>query len=276
MKKIFGSSLNKKTLTVFIMSVLFACFSSTGQTVTYDLPAGNLINWIDFFCEPDDRFNCGDNVSLTWTSTGAGTVSSAYIEFNESFYDGMSSTTALNGIADNPYGTSNNWNCFPAVYTLNLDASGYNVGGANTFTIQIDGGCLVLAKNAGWSDAYARVVVTYQSGTPTWTGTGNWTDNPNWSNSPGSTDSVVIQSGSLTVNTTTDIGDLTIENGAAVVVASGSTLTVSGNYINNGGAFTVQPGGAIVLQGELRKNGSRKMRTFGSIKVLSGSITLGN
>ncbi len=270
---------------VLLAFALAASASSFAQTVVYDINASELSGWDvsgPGCVTGDDRYTCSQPVSLSWTSTGTGTVDSVMIEFYETYgFNGAAGTT-LNGVANNNYVTSNIGMCDPIVYTYTLDTAGYVVGGLNTFTIAGGVMCLVLDKNAAWSNAYARVTVSYSGGgcgscPPTWTGTANWTSNPNWTNgTPVAADSVVVQSGTLTVDTDVTITDLTLENGATLVVEPGNTLTVTGDYLNNGGTFTVQTGGELAFQGLMKKNGATRARTFGTVKVKSGAIRLGN
>ncbi|MDZ4847312.1 MAG: hypothetical protein SH857_17400 [Chitinophagales bacterium] len=267
---------------VLVAFVLCAYASSFAQAVVYDLFAADLTDW-DMSgpgCVTwDDRYTCGQPVSLSWTSTGTYTVTSATIEFYETYgFNGAVGTT-LNGVANNNYVTSNSSMCDPIVYTYTLDTAGYVVGGLNTFTIAGGVMCLVIDQNAAWSNAYARVTITYGSagGPPTWTGDANWTDNPNWTNgSPIAADSVVVQSGTLTVDTDVTVTDLTLENGATLIVEPGNTLTITGDYLNNGGTFTVQTGGELAFRGLMKKNGATKARNYGILKVKSGAVRLGN
>jgi hypothetical protein len=112
---------------------------------------------------------------------------------------------------------------------------------------------------------------------PTWNGTSTWSSNPNWVNGvPDPTDSVIVQSGTVTVDANAIVEDLTLENGTSLIVAPGNTLTVTGDFINNGGTFTVQNGGTLSIEGNLKKAGATRLRTFGKVKVMSGSLQIRN
>ncbi len=277
MKITFFVSLVRFTA-IFVMTLASCVYSASAQTVTYEIHSGNIVNMYSDWCHPDDRGTCGGVPAITWTSVNSGTVQSAYIEFYISYHEDLSPLlTSLNGNSNNNFEPTNTY-CSHSTYLLNIQTTGYNAGGVNTFQFDNLFDCLIFDKNTTWSNAYARVVVTYDNGstTPVWSGTGNWTDNPNWSSTPGAADSVVVQSGTLTVNTNATVNDLTIESGTTVIVEAGQTLIVTGNLLNNGGAFSVQPGGSLVLQNEMKRNGATKIRTFGALKVMSGSITLGN
>lgn len=264
---------------VLVAFVLCACASSFAQNIVYDISDTNLIAFTQDLCNVGDRYACGSTPSITWMSTGTGSVVSASVKFYQTYIDGAGGDTYLNSALNNPYNSPLNYDCILITpFTFTLDSAGYNVGGANTLQIDMGGACWILYDSI--PGVFAQVTVTYDSissGTPTWNGTANWTDNPNWTNgTPDASDSVVVQSGTLTVDTDVTVTDLTLENGATLVVEPGNTLTVTGEYINNGGTFTVQTGGEIAFQGVMKKNGAIRARNFGALKVKSGEVRLAN
>ena len=94
-----------------------------------------------------------------------------------------------------------------------------------------------------------------------WTGTGLWTDTSHWScgHVPGTSDSVEIASGTVTVTGTQSYGFIHVDSGATLTCDS-CTLTSSASggdiTIDAGGTFNNDGGTITVLDGELTNSGT--------------------
>ena len=84
-------------------------------------------------------------------------------------------------------------------------------------------------------------------GSKQWSGTGNWSTTANWqgASTPLATENILVADGDLTIDQNVTVNDMTINPGAKVTLANGSTLTVSRNlfiYCN-----TIEPGTFVDL-----------------------------
>jgi hypothetical protein len=117
------------------------------------------------------------------------------------------------------------------------------------FTPSTDGSFtyIVTATDANGCSGTASVTITVTLGTPTWSGTGNWSSSGNWSTNsvPTAGADVIISSGTVTVSDDRSVGNITINSGATVNIATNQSLDVSG-AINNSGTLSVAHQGALV------------------------------
>jgi len=81
--------------------------------------------------------------------------------------------------------------------------------------------------------------------TRTWSGTGDWTSVSGWSpvGTPGTNDTVVLQSGTIILSASRNIGTLVVSNGATLLVTNWDTcLTVANDIVvKSNGVITVPP-----------------------------------
>jgi hypothetical protein len=93
--------------------------------------------------------------------------------------------------------------------------------------------------------ARTNITATFasQAGLPiTWTGTGNWMSFTNWSppGVPGSNDTVLVQTGTVTLSEAYRMGSLVVSNGATLVFTSWTTcLTASNVTVLSNGVMTL-------------------------------------
>jgi len=72
---------------------------------------------------------------------------------------------------------------------------------------------------------------------PTWNGTGNWSTSTNWGGTVPSTGAdICVLSGTLTIDQNISLANVTVYPGAKLILNSGSTLTVTGNFKLNSNA----------------------------------------
>lgn len=109
-----------------------------------------------------------------------------------------------------------------------------------------------------------------------WNGNGNWTANPgDWSAGvPTSSDTAIIQTGPLVLNTTGAADFLTVAPGASLSL-SDATLTTTANIANLSGSFSVDTGssGDSVTVGGILDNPANGVTTIG-YSGLSASTTV--
>ena len=105
----------------------------------------------------------------------------------------------------------------------------------------------VTGTDANGCSGTASVTINVTLGTPTWSGTGNWSSSGNWSTNsvPSAGSNVIISSGTVTVSDDRSVGNLTINSGATLNIATNQSLDVSG-AINNSGTISVAHQGALV------------------------------
>lgn len=105
----------------------------------------------------------------------------------------------------------------------------------------------VTGTDANGCSGTASVTITVTLGTPSWSGTGNWSSSGNWSTNavPASGADVIISSGTVTVSDDRSVGNLTVNAGATVNVASNQSLTVTGTLANEG-TLSIAHQGALV------------------------------
>jgi hypothetical protein len=91
------------------------------------------------------------------------------------------------------------------------------------------------------NQARTNITATFasQAGLPiTWTGTGNWMSFTNWSppGVPGLNDTVLVQTGTVTLSEAYRIGSLVVSNGASLVFSNWTTCLTAGNVtvLSNG------------------------------------------
>jgi hypothetical protein len=94
---------------------------------------------------------------------------------------------------------------------------------------------------------------------PTWNGTGNWSTSANWGGAVPSTGAdIVVMSGTLTIDQSISVGNLTVYPGAKVTLNSGNTLTVTGNLTiqsnatGTGTFVDLNPTGGLTVSGTTR------------------------
>jgi len=121
-----------------------------------------------------------------------------------------------------------------AIVELQHTGTGADVQGSLQFTTDVPGSTSLNLPVA---------VVGAQAG---WNGTGNWNQPAFWNESitPGSNDDVSIESGTATLVSATNAANLEVKAAATLVVAAGTSLTLSGVLTNNG-TIRVEDGGAL-------------------------------
>ena len=94
-------------------------------------------------------------------------------------------------------------------------------------------GELLASGDTLWGN-YAKSYLIYQHYF-IWNGTGTWNETAYWSDNeiPTSADFAIVQSGTLSLNQSVEVAQLTIEHGAVLQIAPNKTLTVSDKLINN-------------------------------------------
>jgi hypothetical protein len=144
----------------------------------------------------------------------------------------LNATAGLSSYSWSPTTNLSNGTIASPVFTPNTDGS---------FTYTVTG------TDANGCSGTASVTITVTLGTPTWSGTGNWSSSGNWSTNsvPTAGADVIISSGTVTVSDDRSVGNITINSGATVNIATNQSLDVSG-AINNSGTLSVAHQGALV------------------------------
>ncbi|MDP4209374.1 MAG: LamG-like jellyroll fold domain-containing protein [Bacteroidota bacterium] len=147
---------------------------------------------------------------ITSATTGAGTV-------------GMPFTYTI-AATNTPYLYSATG--LPAGLTLNADNGVISGTPTDTGTFPVN----VSVVNA-MGTATATLTLSVSAGTSTWNGTGSWGATSNWSSGmlPLSGSNVIVQSGTLNIDQSVNIKDLIMEPSANVSIATGNSLTTTGN-----------------------------------------------
>lgn len=106
-----------------------------------------------------------------------------------------------------------------------------------------------------------------------------WTCNGNWTPGgvPGSTDNVIINTGTCNVNTgSQSCNNLTVNLGTTLNVNTGATLTVNGNLVVSG-TFNINTGATVTINGTITINAggtiSDNRNGTGSFVIAGNSIT---
>lgn len=120
--------------------------------------------------------------------------------------------------------------------TLDLrhTGTGANVQGSLQFTTDVPGSTNI------------NVAVTVVGAQAGWNGTGNWNQNIHWNEGviPGSSDDAQVESGTATLVAATTITNLEVKARATLVIATGTSLTLSGTLTNNG-TIRIEDGGSL-------------------------------
>jgi Cadherin domain. len=129
-------------------------------------------------------------------------------------------------------------------WALTIPAANALVTGSYTITATI-------------SDAAGNTAIGTGSmviGTNSWTGTGTWATPANWSTgiTPSSDSRVVVTSGTLTIDQNVTISKLTLNSGANLTLATGKTLTITGDFEIKGDGSFVDQGGTLVVTGSTK------------------------
>jgi hypothetical protein len=102
------------------------------------------------------------------------------------------------------------------------------------------------------------------SGSSVWNGTADWSQTPNWSNSiPGDSTNAVINSGVVSVLSGAVCRDLTINQGAKLIIQPGFSLTINGNFTNSGEILIETDSliqGSLIVGGNVTQTGSSAMK----------------
>lgn len=144
----------------------------------------------------------------------------------------LNATAGLSSYSWSPSTNLSNASVASPVFTPSADGS---------FTYTVTG------TDANGCSGTASVTITVTLGTPTWSGTGNWSSSGNWSTNsvPSAGADVIISSGTVTISDDRSVGNITINSGATVNIATNQSLDVSG-AINNSGTLSVAHQGALV------------------------------
>src|SRR3954465_10243689 len=125
--------------------------------------------------------------------------------------------------------------------------------------------------------AAVAAVTSAQATTITWTGAVStvWTNSANWSPAqvPTNTDTVIINSGSVTFATNSVFSVLNFNGGnlfGPILVASNATLTWNGGRMDIGSSLTVQSNAVVSLLTATEKDLGGPMTNFGQVN-LSGN-----
>jgi hypothetical protein len=254
-------------------TVTVTAAQNTTTTRTYNVPLADLLN------VPN---NCGNgafygsvNQGFRWTDLGSGTVTNVNIKFSTGVDCGGSHNSFLNGVAGTNFNSTVNCACgapaTPSIVTLNFGATGYVVGGTNTFSVGNVSTTFGYAPATLLSGFYAVVTVTYSSG-----GSGNIS---NWSWTPGgqTTSSITVAPTATTTYTVTAID----ANGCTGTASSTITINPLPTQFNvTGGGIACGSGVPVGLDGS--QNGVRYQLRNGASNVgapvngTGAAITFGN
>jgi hypothetical protein len=142
--------------------------SGTPTTITYNIPAGSLVNQPSVSCGAGNFYNnCNaQQPGFTWTSTGSGTVTAVSIQVNIGVdCNGGSIAATLNGTSSGSLADVSNCFCTSRnnILTYSPSLGSYNVGALNTFLMTPPtSSCLGQCINTTWpAGTYAIVTVTY-------------------------------------------------------------------------------------------------------------------
>ncbi len=130
----------------------------------------------------------------------------------------------------------------------------------DTIEVSYKVGELLSSGDTLWGNV-ATALLVKTSSVQIWAGTGTWGETAYWSTGtlPGSADSVIVESGILTLGQDATIGSLTVEAGASLEVTVGYTLTVSGDLTIEGDASGT---GCIVNKGTLAVGGTSYVQQY--------------
>ncbi len=127
----------------------------------------------------------------------------------------------------------------------------------------------------GNSISFSLMVKNNNQASSIWNGgvSSDWSDSDNWSNcSCGSITDVTVSSNGFVplINNNVQTNNLTIDNGASVIVSNTSTLSVSGNWVNNG-SFDAGAGSVELIGSATQSIGGASSNTFYNLTLSNAS-----
>ena len=152
--------------------------------------------------------------------------------------------------------------------TLNLNSNGsFTFTPANGFT---GNATFTYKANDGFVDSDNTATVTIDVVIPTWNGTDVYTTAANWNGNevPVSTDEVIVESGTMSVNSEAQYAKLTI-TGGSVLVNNGGILTLD-ECDFSGEVLQAENEGIIIINGNILSDNILKLRIKSGIKINKG------
>jgi hypothetical protein len=268
-----GSSSPCTPLAVGAQKIMTAAVAE-GGTLSLTAPAGQVFTAITF----------ASYGTPTRNANGTYTASSCHASVSQSVMESVLLNKNSGSIVANNFNFSPD-PCGGAPKRLVVQAV-YGAPQAQlSYTCADNGDNLVLfTATAGTGVGMATATVTVSppvQASTTWNGSAgtDWTDCRNWDNGlmPSATVSAMLPTGkanypSLPSGTTATVANLTIDNGASLVLASTATLQVSGNFANSGAAAL---GGTLVFTGTAAQtlNSAASLATM-QVNKAGGTLTL--
>lgn len=169
-----------------------------------------------------------DNAPFAFADTlhGATTIGLARVLANDYDYETLQSGLTFELITNTThFGTVSG-----GTYTFN---SGVSFGDTDTLVYRV--GDVIVAGDTLWGNRATAFLAKIRGNA--WNGTGTWDQTAYWSKGvvPSTTDTVYVESGSLTLNLDAEVEGLTIDEGAELHIAPGGALTVNGDMENHAG-----------------------------------------
>ncbi|NCI49352.1 choice-of-anchor D domain-containing protein, partial [Sediminibacterium roseum] len=249
--------------------------AAPATTKTYTIALANLLN-TPSNCGTGGMYGSGANQGFTWVDAGSGTVTNVNIKFTTGVNcnSGLIRATSLNGVAGTSFTAPYNCSCTPPasgnLFSLNFGATGYVVGGTNTFSVTTSGSQFGFINNntVDLGGYYAVVTVTY-SGVGT-----------SWSWAPGgqTTASINVNPASTTTYTVTGTDANGCKNTASSTITVNPlptqfNVTGGGNACNGAGVPVGLNGSETGVRYQLR-NGSTNVGS--PVNGTGSSISFGN
>ena len=214
-----AASLNSKQYRCLVSG---ACTPTvTSNTVTLTVNSA-----VSITTQPVNATACGGgNASFTVTAAGSG-LTYAWETYNGTTWSNVTNTAPHSGVTT-------------ATLTLTAPSSTYN---GKQYRCKVTGTCTPSVT----SDAVT--LSTFNSGE--WKGgTGDWSTAANWCGGvPTSTTDLVINSGTVVLNNSGSVRNVTISAGGTLRIAQPNTLSVYGNWSNNG-TFTADSVSTVQFTG---------------------------
>jgi hypothetical protein len=209
---------------------------ATNVTRTYTIALSNLVN-LPYNCGSGSYYG-NSQPGFSWTDNGTIAPTNVKVQFSigVNCNSGVNRSTSLNGVAGADFTPTSNCSCNSSsqLFTSNFGATGYNVGGVNTFTIGNLNSWIGFVPSGSLNNSYAIVTVTYAEAS----GTYSW--NPGGSTA----NSITVTPSANTTYTLTQTNATGCSASTSQLITVNATPTAA---ISTSGSLAICPGATSVL-----------------------------